>query len=474
MIAGGASWPHWLARHGDRRQALARRRLRVRRRGRRAHAGAGVDRPRPPRLPRRLAASTATRTWKRRSRSSNATMTSSRCALAYSFYAEQPAALGDIDEARRRRLVADRLPHGVAAGPVRRSPSESYSRAKLGAPRRRPRRGRAALPSRDGRLRPVRPAGHELDVPRHGRRLRRARRRLPGRDQGVGGRHRDQRRRCSGASPGRCSPRLGWVLLQDGESARAEAAYQQRARLRAAGCSTRTVIFLALTGLAALHRIHGRNDATRSPRPTEALEIYRAGGPRRFRNRVDTEADLRGRRRGVLRGARGDRRGRRRPGAGGDAARAGRAPARRGRRRGPGVPARRRRTGSRRRRSRRLRRGRVRRRRSSGRSRPESTRRPVPGSQPREARTSAPARRQVSALLDGGVVPQAAGPTPGGPRECIPVPPRPQQRPAPVHRDRRLADGRRRHRRAARRAPAASSTTASASPASSRSTPPTS
>ena len=32
-IAGGTSWPHWLAGHGDRRQALARPRLRMRGRG---------------------------------------------------------------------------------------------------------------------------------------------------------------------------------------------------------------------------------------------------------------------------------------------------------------------------------------------------------------------------------------------------------------------------------------------------------
>ena len=52
------------------------------------------------------------------------------------------------------------------------------------------------------------------------------------------------------------------------------------------------VIFQAQAGMAALHRLHGRDDAAVEA-ATEALELYRAGGFRRFRNRVDPTADLR-------------------------------------------------------------------------------------------------------------------------------------------------------------------------------------
>ena len=44
--------------------------------------------------------------------------------------------------------------------------------------------------------------------------------------------------------------------------------------------------------MAALHRLHGRDDAAVEA-ATEALELYRAGGFRRFRNRIDPTADLR-------------------------------------------------------------------------------------------------------------------------------------------------------------------------------------
>ena len=93
------------------------------------------------------------------------------------------------------------------------------------------------------------------------------------------------------------------------------------------------VIFQAQAGLAALHRLHGRDDAAVAA-ATEALELYRADGFRRFRNRIDPHDRPAGRRRGVLRGARRDRRRTGRAGTRGDAARAGRPPAGRvGRRR---------------------------------------------------------------------------------------------------------------------------------------------
>ncbi len=52
------------------------------------------------------------------------------------------------------------------------------------------------------------------------------------------------------------------------------------------------VIFQAQTGMAALHRLQRRDDAAVDA-ATEALELYRAGGFPRFRNRIDLTADLR-------------------------------------------------------------------------------------------------------------------------------------------------------------------------------------
>jgi tetratricopeptide (TPR) repeat protein len=93
-----------------------------------------------------------------------------------------------------------------------------------------------------------------------------------------------------GGFTGALQARLGWVLLQNGELARAEVAYQ-RALDSGRHVQHTVVVFGALTGFAALHRIHGRNDAAVAA-AEEAMEIYRAGGPRRFRNRVDHLADL--------------------------------------------------------------------------------------------------------------------------------------------------------------------------------------
>ena len=94
-----------------------------------------------------------------------------------------------------------------------------------------------------------------------------------------------------GGFTGSLLSRLGWVLLEDGQTTRAEAVYQQALD---SGRRVRhtMVVFLSLAGVAALDRLHGRNDEAVAA-ATEALEIYAAGGPRRFQNRVDTAADLR-------------------------------------------------------------------------------------------------------------------------------------------------------------------------------------
>jgi hypothetical protein len=51
-------------------------------------------------------------------------------------------------------------------------------------------------------------------------------------------------------------------------------------------------MFLALTGIAVLHRLHHRDGAAATA-ATAALEFFREGDSRRFKNRIDTENELR-------------------------------------------------------------------------------------------------------------------------------------------------------------------------------------
>jgi len=91
--------------------------------------------------------------------------------------------------------------------------------------------------------------------------------------------------------------RLGWALLQDGATAQAEIIFQRALEL-ARRLSNAPVVFLSLTGLAMTHRLHGRRaDAVEAA--TEALGYYRAGGSRhgagglrRLSNRVDALSDV--------------------------------------------------------------------------------------------------------------------------------------------------------------------------------------
>ena len=208
MIAGGAALAALADRHGGRGPALARRRLRLRGRGGRAHPGAGADRPRPPRLPRRRARAQRRRPGDRARdlRAPRRRRVDGAGALVLRRAGRRPRRprRGPPPPAGRPRLL-----RRVARRPVRgRGPVVLAGEA--GDPGRRPRRGRAPLPSRHRGLRAARPAGHELDVPRHGRRLRRAGRRLPRRHQDARGRHRDQRvaaRRLHRLAPG--PPRMG-------------------------------------------------------------------------------------------------------------------------------------------------------------------------------------------------------------------------------------------------------------------------
>ncbi len=84
--------------------------------------------------------------------------------------------------------------------------------------------------------------------------------------------------------------RLGWALLHEGAVAGAEANYE-RALEGARRVLNEPVLLLALTGSAVIHRFHGRDDAAVDA-ATEAIEVYRLGHSRRFRNRVDPKRDL--------------------------------------------------------------------------------------------------------------------------------------------------------------------------------------
>ena len=209
-------------------------------------------------------------------------------ALAYSFYAEFPHVHGDHDEARRRRLEVLAFYEGLPDDPFTIA-ARAYSRAVLGlldgdlvvaehfyrdaaggfAVGDRPVIRAMCLgmladfDERAGRF------GAAIDELEEAVRL----------NDGLGV-----------GFNGSLLSRLSWVLLQDGNVARAEVmnrrALDMGRRLRNA-----PVLFAALTGSALLHRHHGRG-AEAAAAASEALALYRAGGPRRFGNRIDPEREM--------------------------------------------------------------------------------------------------------------------------------------------------------------------------------------
>jgi predicted ATPase/DNA-binding SARP family transcriptional activator len=210
-------------------------------------------------------------------------------ALAYSFYAEQPNARGDRDEARRRRLVVVDFYGESPKAPFERA-ARSYSLGKLAlldgdlaAAEVHYRAAAAGFALID---RPVM-LSMSLDV-------------VADFDERAGDypaaiRALDTAIATNDACglrglTGSLLTRLGWVLLQEGDVARAETAYA-RAFDGARRLRNSPVLFLALTGIAVVHLLHRRGDAAAAA-ATEALEHYRGGDPRRFRNRVDTDSEL--------------------------------------------------------------------------------------------------------------------------------------------------------------------------------------
>jgi tetratricopeptide (TPR) repeat protein len=210
-------------------------------------------------------------------------------ALAHSFYAEQAAVRGDLDEARRRRRVVLDF-YGEAPEDPFAAAARTYSLAKLaildGDLDAAERHYRAAT---DGFGRLDRPVMNSMclgmvadfderagDYPAAIATLETA---IATNESLLGG------------FTGSLQARLGWVLLHDGQLGRAETVYG-RALESARRVRHTMVIFQAQAGMAALHRLHRRNDDAVDA-ATEALELYRAADFRRFRNRIDPTADLR-------------------------------------------------------------------------------------------------------------------------------------------------------------------------------------
>jgi predicted ATPase len=84
--------------------------------------------------------------------------------------------------------------------------------------------------------------------------------------------------------------RLGWDMLNEGDAGGAQLTYEHALDVARRLRHTQNVFF-ALSGLAALHLLEGRERAAREA-ATEALDIHLARGHRRFGNRIDPEAEI--------------------------------------------------------------------------------------------------------------------------------------------------------------------------------------
>jgi predicted ATPase/DNA-binding SARP family transcriptional activator len=209
--------------------------------------------------------------------------------LTYGFWAEVAVARGDLAEGRRRRIELLDFYLGLPEGPfviaVR-----AYSRAKLGGLdgdlERSERYYREAADGFAQIDRPMMRAmclGMVADFEERRGNYTDAINNL---DEAVATNDALGLRGFNGS----LLARLGWALLQDGDTARAELAYNRALDL-ARRLSNTQVAFLALAGRAVLHRRDGRK-ATAAEAATEALELYLAGEPRRLANRIDPRADL--------------------------------------------------------------------------------------------------------------------------------------------------------------------------------------
>jgi predicted ATPase/DNA-binding SARP family transcriptional activator len=209
--------------------------------------------------------------------------------LAHSFYAEVAAVRGDIAEGRRRRVELLehylRLPDSTFIVAAR-----AYSRAKLawldGDLEESERHYREATDA-FGRIdRPMMLAICQGIVADFDERSGNYRAAIANLDAAIATNDTLGFRGFNAS----LLARLGWVLLQEDDARGAEVAYDRALDL-AQRLSNTPVVFLALAGQAVLQRLKGRN-AEASEAAIRALELYLAGEPRRLANRVDPRADL--------------------------------------------------------------------------------------------------------------------------------------------------------------------------------------
>ena len=211
-------------------------------------------------------------------------------ALARSFYAEFAVVRGDVDEARRRRsdLLSfyEGLPHDPFVEAVR-----AYSRAKLAGldgdlsgAERHYRSAAAGFARLDRPVMLSIALGTVADFDERAGDYAAAAERLTeaiATNDAIGLR----------GYTDSLLARLGWVLLHEGDPEGAEALYE-RALDGAGGFATRRCSASAFDRLGRgaptpwTHRSRPRASAM------EALEFYVAGGPRRFRNRIDPNSDM--------------------------------------------------------------------------------------------------------------------------------------------------------------------------------------
>jgi len=286
-IAGGASWPHWLAGtlvEGRRwlDEAFACRGEVSEQARALALTGRGLIEflsGAPDRSDADLESALATF----RDRGDGPSI-----ALAHSFYAEFAAVRGDIDEARRRRRDLLRFYEGLPDDPFVEA-VRAYSRAKLAGldgdlatAEQHYRTAAAGFARLDRPVMLSITLGTVADFDERAGDYAAAARRLEeaiATNDAVGLR----------GFTDSLLARLGWVLLHEGDPARAEALYE-RALDGARRLRNAPVQFLAFTGMAVVHRLHGR-PAAAGASAMEALRLYVAGGPRRFRNRIDPTSD---------------------------------------------------------------------------------------------------------------------------------------------------------------------------------------
>src|SRR4051794_19073155 len=209
--------------------------------------------------------------------------------LAHSFYAEVAAARGDTDEGRRRRAeLLDhylRLPDSSFVVAAR-----AYSRAKLagldGDLQQSEHYYREAAHGFGQIDRPMMLAMCQGIVADFDERSGNYRAAIENLDEAIATNDTIGLRGFNAS----LLARLGWALLQDGDTGRAEVAYDRALDL-ARRLSNTPVIFLALAGRAVLQRTAARPGAAIAA-AIEALELYLAGEPRRLANRVDPGADV--------------------------------------------------------------------------------------------------------------------------------------------------------------------------------------